>query len=171
MINKKIYFKEVEELFNNNKNQNLEKADFEILYMALIGKNKEVDLGYLADKIVKSLSADIFNKVMVSWDFLQTEIGRALIKAKFEMSNNIYFISDLAEILECSKQNISKDVNNEKIEYEKRKGIVYFRESAVNDYLAYKGKLEAIERKKEYVYEELKEEVIGGGYEREAEYK
>lgn len=34
---------------------------------------------------------------MVSWEFLSSEIGRALLKAKFEVGNDVYFIMDLAK--------------------------------------------------------------------------
>jgi hypothetical protein len=170
-VNKQKYFKEVEELISTSKNSNVERADFEILYLVVTGKNTEVDGCYISDKIVNSLFHLFGTQVLISWDFLQTEVGRALIKAKFEIGNDIYFMEDLVNITGFTKQYISKQVKEEKIKGEKRKGFIYFRENEVNKFLVAKNKPDLIKNKKQYVYEEVKETLINGGFEREVEYK
>lgn len=168
MINKELFFNEVDELITINKS--IDKNDFELLYFALKKEKGEINVGFLADKIVKNLSGGIFTKeIMISWEFLQTEIGRALIKAKFEMGNDIYFTSDVADITGYSKQFIGQEIKSGNIEYEKRKGIIFFRESSLNRYLT-KKKINALEKKHEIVYECQKEKLISVGFEGEEDY-
>lgn len=171
-MNKELYFTEVEEIIKANKfNELVVKADFELLYLIVTNQNKEVDGGYVADKIISSLSGSFFTKVMVSWDFLQGEVGRALIKAKFQVSNDIYFSDDLVSITGYSRQYISKAIKEGKLKGEKRKGTIIFREVEVNKFLELKGKPNLLENKKQYVYEQGKETLIVGGFEREECYK
>lgn len=168
MIDKEIYFKELEEIIGKNKN--LDKADFELLYKALTTEDKIVDTGYLADKIVNDLAGTASIEPMISWEFLNTEIGRALLKAKFDLGNDIYFISDLAEMMDCSRQFISKEIKKGNIESKKRGGTIYFMESDVKEYLA-KKKKNVLTEKKETAYEEKKEKFITAKLERENDYK
>lgn len=168
MINKDLFFKEVNELITINKS--IDKTDFELLYFALIKEKGEFNVGFLADKIVKNLSGGVLTKeIMISWEFLQTEIGRALIKAKFEIGNDIYFTSDVVDITGYSKQFIGQEIKSENIEYEKRKGIIFFRESSLNRYLS-KKKINALEKKHEIVYECQKEKLVSVGFEGEEDY-
>lgn len=167
MINKELFFKEVENLIIIN--NRVDKADFELLYICLTEKNS-VNSGFLADKIVGSLSGAFTNETMISWEFLQTEVGRALVKAKFEMSNDIYFISDISDITGYSKQFIGQEIKANNIEYEKRKGTVFFRESAVNKYL-FKKKINILNKKKEITYKCQIESLLSVGFEVEEEYK
>lgn len=169
MINKELYFNELDELLM--KNSNLDRTDFELLYEVLESKNITTDTAFLADKIVKSLSGGVFTHTMISWEFLSSEIGRALLKAKFDIANNIYFSSDLADILNCSRQFITKIIKNGDIKYQKRGGIIYFMESDVREYLLQKKKINLINEKKEITYNEAKEKFICGNFERESEYK
>lgn len=168
MIDKDLYFSEVNELLKQN--SRLEKIDFQLLYEALNGKIT-VDTAFLADKIVSILSGNVFTQTMVSWEFLSSEVGKALLKGKFEISNNIYFASDLAEILNCSRQFVSKIVKNEEIKFHKRGGIIYFMEKDVNQYLIDKNKKNSLEEKKKFTYEEAKEQLVNGKFEREEDYK
>lgn len=167
-MNKDLYFAQVDELLKQNKELN--KTDFQLLYEAL-NRKINIDTAFVADKIVTTLSSNVFTETMVSWEFLSTEIGRALLKGKFEIGNNIYFASDLAEILNCSRQFVSKIVKNEEIKFHKRGGIIYFMERDVNQYLIDKNKKNLLEEKKKITYEEAKEQLKSGGFERESDYK
>lgn len=168
MINKEEYFAEVDELVSKNKS--LDKVDFEILYEVLEGKKYTIDATFLADKIVKNLSGNMFTQTMISWEFLDSEIGRALIKAKFDVGSKIYFTSDVAELMGCSRQFISKEMGDENINYHQRGGIKYFMEKDVKEYMTKKNKL-PLQEKQESTYEEIREKIISGEYERESEYK
>jgi len=167
MINKNLFFKEVEELIT--KNNRIDKVDFELLYSVLEEGKNEINTGFLADRIVSSLAGIFTKELLISWEFLQTEVGRALIKAKFEMSNDIYFTNDIVEITGYSKQFISQEIKSGNIEYEKRKGIIFFRESAVNKYLA-KKKINILNKKQEITYKGQIEHLISVGYEGEEKY-
>lgn len=167
-MNKDRYFQEVEELIKKNKN--VTREDFELLYLAVSGININSDIEFLADKIVKSLSNDTFTETLVSWRFLQTEVGRAIIKAKFDVKNEIYLTSDLSEITGYSRAFISQEMKAGNIKFEKRKGTVFFRENDVKEYLSKKG-IDKVEKENELKYKELKEKLINGGFEREADYK
>jgi len=171
-MNKKIYFKEVGEIIEANKTNDLVvKADYELLYLVVTNQNKNVDGGFLADKIVNSFSNTLFTQVMVSWEFLQSEVGRALIKAKFEVSNDIYLVTDLVDITGYTRQYIRKAEKEGKIISEKRKGTIMFREIEVNRFLKLKNKPNLLENQKSFVYEDAKETLINGGFGREEEYK
>lgn len=167
-MNKDKYFEEVEELIKNNKN--VSKEDFELLFLAVSGVNIHGDIEFLADRIVKDLSSDTFKEVLVSWQFLQTEVGRAIVKAKFNVGNEIYLTSDLCEITGFSRAFISQEMKAGNIKYEKRKGTVFFRENDVKEYLSKKG-IDKIDKENELKYRELKEKLINGDFEREADYK
>ena len=167
MINKDLYFMELEELLN--KNNNLNKDDFILLYEIVTDlTTEETGISSLADKIVKNLSGNIFES-MISWDFLNTEIGKALIKAKFGIGNDIFFTNDLASILSCSKQFISKEIKSGNIQAKKRGGIIYFTENDIRQYLSKKKKKMSVE-KKEIIYEETKEKFDSSHFERENNY-
>lgn len=165
-MDKDLYFNEVNELVEQN--NKLDKIDFKLLYEALNGKIN-INTAFLADKIVSILSGNVFTQTMVSWEFLDSEVGKALLKAKFEIDTNIYFTTDLAEMLHCSAQNISKEKKN--IGYRKRGGIIYFMEKDVKKYLADRNKTDLLEEKKKVTYEEAKEKLINGKFEREEDYK
>lgn len=167
-MNKDLYFAQVDELLKQNKELN--KTDFQLLYEALNGKIT-IDTAFVADKVVNTLSGNVFTQTMVPWEFLNTEVGRVLLKAKFEINTNIYFASDLAEILNCSKQFISKIVKNEEIKFHKRGGIIYFMEKDIKQYLTNKNKANLLEDKQQITYEEAKEQLKNIGFERESEYK
>lgn len=167
MINKELFFQQVDEL---SKVKNIDRTDFELLHELLVNNSSSVDPGYLADKIVTQLSNDFYSQTMISWEFLQTPIGKALIEAKFGISNDIYFISDLAEIMGCSRQFISKEIKNENIKYEKRGGIIFFREKYVNEYLKKKS-VDILDNNKNDKYQTSKESIINGGFEREEKYQ
>ncbi|AGK96668.1 hypothetical protein [Clostridium pasteurianum] len=167
-MNKDKYFEEVRELVKMNKNIN--KEDFELLFLVVSGVDVEVNADFLTDKIVKSLSIPYSTEILISWGFLQTEVGRALIKAKFNLSNEIYFISDLVELTGFTKSMISKEIAAGNINYEKRGGKIFFRANDVKEYLAKKG-IDKVEKENTLKYETIKEKLIGGDFERETDYK
>ena len=167
-MNKELYFKEVGEILKQTKD--LDKSDFQLLFDAVTEKDKKIDSEFLADSIVKKLSWNMFSGTIIAWSFLETEIGRALIKAKFDLSNNIYLVSDLTQITGYTKVFISQEYKNGNIKGEKRGGTLLFTEKDVREYLSKKG-INSLNERKNILYEETKEKLISSGFEREENYK
>lgn len=152
MIDSEIFLKEA------NKLKNIDKKDLENLLDIVIGKDTNINPSFLADKIINDLFSLYNVEALVPWRFLETEIGKALILAKFELGNDIYFVSDLVEFTGYSKQYISKEVKQNNIQYKKKGGIIYFTEKSLNEYLRKKG-IETISKRKEIQYKETRQNI------------
>ena len=156
MIIKNNYFLQVKELVSNN--ANLDENDFTLLYEVLQGNEGKINPGFLADKLVKELFGGM-HAPLIPWDFLETEVGKALIKVKFNYGNDILLVNDVARIVGCSKQYILKECSNENLKGEKRDGTWIIREKDLNEYLVKKGKPSLYE-KREVTYATLREEIL-----------
>jgi hypothetical protein len=167
-MNKFKYFKEVDELIKENKN--LIREDFELLYLSVSGIKMDINIGYLSDKIVNSLNIHDDTNILSFWEFLQTEVGKTIVKAKFKLSNEIYFINDLEKITGFSKEFILQEMKSENIKYEKRNKEIFFKEDAIREYLS-KRDIDKLDRENELKYKEQREKLINGIFERKTNHK
>ena len=174
MLNEKKFDQEVKELEQTKK---VDLDDLLILKKIAEGEKVEIDSAFLANKIIKDIFQNGYNnEILIPWNFFDTEIGKAILLAKYKISTNIYFVADLVELTGKSRQFISKEVKNGNIVSNKggggskQNGIVYFTEDEVNKYLKKKG-YPTIEEKKEVIYKTQKERIINAGYEREEKYE
>lgn len=165
MVNREMFFKQVEELIIT---KGIDRLDFQILFEVVNGKDMGIEPGFVADKIVNTLFG-AYSEQLIPWSFLQTEIGKALLLAKFEIGVDVYFVSDLVAYTEYTRQYISKEIKQGNIEHQKREGIIYFTEKAVNDYLKKKG-FQTLTERKSIKYSEVKEKHVNGSFERESQY-
>lgn len=169
IVDRELFLKQVQELALTKQ---IDRKDLEILLDIVSGEehNIDIDSQYLADKIINDLFKLYTVETLVPWDFFSTEIGKAILFAKFGLEESeVYFTSELAEMTGFSKQYISKEIKNNNISHKKKGGIIYFSEKQVDNYLRKKG-LQTISEKKDLKYKEIKEKIIYGGYERQSKY-
>jgi hypothetical protein len=162
-MNKYKYFKEVDELIKENKN--LIREDFELLYLSVSGVKMDINVSYLSDKIIKSLNTNANINILSFWEFLQTEVGRAIVKAKFKLSNEIYFIDDVKEITGFSKEFILHEIKSKNIKYGKRNEEIFFKEDDIREYLSKKN-IDTLDKENELKYKEQRERLINGIFEK-----
>lgn len=135
MINRNQYLNQVEELTNS---KNLDQKDFITLLEALDG-NSNINTAFMADQIIEMIFGGIYQEILVPWKFFDTEIGKALLQAKFNIASDDYLIEDLKEITGYSKQYISREINNKNLKAEKKGGTWYIKRNDANEYLIKKG--------------------------------
>ncbi|AJA48422.1 hypothetical protein CPAST_c23520 [Clostridium pasteurianum DSM 525 = ATCC 6013] len=162
-MNRNKYFKEVDELIK--KNEDLIKEDFELLYLSVSGVKMDVNISYLADKIIRSLNNNVDLNVLNFWEFLQTEIGRAIVKAKFKLDNDIYFVDDVKEITGFSREFILEEIKSKNIKYEKRNSEIFFTGDNIREYLSIKN-IDKFDKEIEERYEEQRKKLINGIFKR-----
>lgn len=167
-MNKEMFFKQANEILCKTKDLTME--DFELLYSYAIS-NKSRSKGIeIADVIVQKLAGHTTSDVLISWDFLSTEVGKALLKVRFEIGSDILFLNDIVKLTGTSKAAVSKAMSSGVLECERRDGKVFTKEIYVKQYLSKKG-VKVMQENKEISYDEAIEQIVNPGYEREKEYK
>lgn len=166
MLNKKKYLSEMNDLI---KKSNVKKDDLLILLDYATGESKEIN-SLLIENIIK----DIFNNesyctdIMVPWSFFDTEIGKALIRAKLNYEEkNIFFVKDIEKITGYTRQYISQETKAGNLIGEKRGGKVVYKEKDLNEWLVKKG-LQPVSVAQ--IYNEKEEKFYAAKYEREENY-
>lgn len=168
-INKDKFYSQVNGL--NINSLNLSMDDFNILYKAAVNElDSDIDFKYIRDTIDKILNGmfsinNSLNEKVVPLNFLSTEIGKAILKVRFGLSTGIYIASDIAKLIGCSRQYIVAEAKRGNIKGEQHGVTWLFTADEVEDYMTKKG----LTKEKLY-YPEQPENIISGGYERDAEY-
>jgi|GEM_PF-1622927 len=156
MINKELYFKQAEAIALDKE---ITKEDYIILFNIVSGRESQVNAAFIADKIITELFGTLYNEPLVPWSFYNTEIGKAILQAKFNIGIVFYNVAELCELTGYSKQYIGKEIKRENIKAEIHgKKTFFFREDDVNDYLKKKG-LKTIYERNENIYTEEKERI------------
>lgn len=168
MVNKSDYTIQVLQKLLDMGNKSITKADFENLYNAACGESIEENPKTLIDKVVKSL----FDNELIPWSFFDTPLGEVIGIVKFK--DETLLLPEIAELLECSIQNIHK-IKDDLEAVRKGKNWVV-KESALDEWLKKNGKpslweLKKIKQTHEVKYEIEEERIINPGFEAEGEYK
>ncbi len=167
-INKDKYYNQVNNL--NIEVMNLDMNDFDILYRAASGELEDnIDFDYIrttVNKILRGIfSINIsLSELLVPLNFLDTEIGKAILKVRFGISAGVYIAADLAKLTGYSVQYITAEAKRENIKGEQRGVTWLFSADEVEKYMIKKGLWQT-----KIYYPEPEEKFIGG-YDREAEY-
>lgn len=157
-MNKYKFMKEVEVFLNNNKN--LKKEDFKNLWeLATNGKNDN----NFCDELIKKMFG-IYKEILIPWSFLDSEIGKAIIQVKYGKSSGIYFVREIAEGLDKSRQYINQEIKFGNLKGYKRCGNSIVYKEDLKDYIVKRGLDDKV------LYKETEEKIIIPTKEREEKY-
>lgn len=126
------YIKEVEKIDNEEIRSSLTE-----LYDHLVGKIEVKDV----NKKIKELLCLLFveeQKPIVPLEFFDTIISRVLFSIMYNLPK-LYTVKDIVELTGYKKQNIHKDMKNERLKGEMKNGEYIFTEEEVSEYLIMKG--------------------------------
>lgn len=166
-ILKNEYFTNVTNLIKSNK---IEKQYFEVLYKLYLGEKINIDKDYLVDKIISQLFPMYSNEPMIPFAFFDTPIGKVILSVKYGITNeNFYYVKDISNILNISKQAVLKKIKLHKIAAHKSGRDWIINETDLNKYLIRKGET-PVSEKSLYKYMEQEEKIINPEFEREEEY-
>lgn len=170
-MNKKLFFIQAEEIVSKTKDITME--DFNVLYNLSISNTPFSKGSNFVDQLVKKMSGITSTDPLISWNFLATEVGKAILKVKFEIGSDLLFVPDVVKLLGKTRQHVSNLLSSQEIKSEKREGKVFTHDVYVHEYLVNQGieTIRSIEKNKEFTYDEAVEKIINSGYEREEEYK
>lgn len=161
MIDRKKYFEQVEMILSNSSNLTIE--DFRKLFDIVSGYEENSESVVLAEKIVKGIFSNaLYNELMMPWSFFDTELGRAILKAKFGFMNTPYLVNDIVALTGFTRQHIAREAENGSLKGIKKGGTWLFTKEAVEEYLDKKN----ISRP----YKSAEEQIINPGFERESGY-
>jgi len=126
------YMKEVEKIENEEIRSSLIE-----LYDHLTGKIQINNV----NKQIKELLCLMFTnekRPLVPLEFFDTILSRVIFSIMYELPK-LYTVKDIIELTGYRKQNIHKDIKNEKLKGEMKNGEYVFTEEQVNEYLIKKG--------------------------------
>lgn len=126
------YIKEVEKIENDDI-----KSSLMDLYDHLVGKIEIKDV----NKQIKELLCILFineQKPLVPLEFFDTIISRVVFSIMYNLPK-MYTVKDIVELTGYKKQNIHKDIKNERLKGEMKNGEYLFTEEEVTEYLIKKG--------------------------------
>jgi len=161
MIDKQKYLKQVEMILANSKGLTIQ--DFMRLFDIVNGYEKNNEGAALAERIVKGIFSNaLYNELMIPWSFFDTELGRAILKAKYGFENTTYLVSDIVALTGLSRQHIARQAENGVLKGIKKGGTWLFSKEAVDEYLS--------KKKISKPYTPAEEKIINPGYERDTGY-
>lgn len=167
MISEKRLKKEVANVLSENKN--LEIKDFEILLALSKSQNKADEIKRVAacDMIVKKMFGFYYKEPLVPWNFFNSEIGKLILEMKFGQENtDIYFVKEVAKMLDKTYQNINQEIKLGNLKAYKRGGTTVIYRRDLEKYISNRKDLEA----KDINYSIQNEQIIIPKKEREEKY-
>lgn len=62
------------------------------------------------DDLIKKMFGTVYKEEMIPWSFFDTEIGKAIISVKYGQDPGIFFVREIAEFMEKSRQYINQEI-------------------------------------------------------------
>lgn len=161
-MNKDRFIKEVKGFLNNNKNLNRE--DFETLFKFNIDTKGDNARVVFCNELIKKMFGTAYQEPLIPWSFFDTEIGKAVIKIKYDQSSDVFFVREIAEMLGKTRQYINQEIKAGSLRAYKRCGNSVIYRGDLENYLKKRGIDEKI------LYKETDEKIIVPNNEREEKY-